>query len=485
MESSKIDNLRKILLLTAAVVAVFFSLYKLSESPSVWYDEGWYVQDAANIAVRGADGLQLTPGVVTHLAVTTVGYPLLYPMALWMRIFGTGILSARSLMALFILGLIIAAYFLAKRLYGPWMALGAVALLATFPPLFANGKSVLGEVPGMFYLLLCLIFLNLALGRPSRRKLFLLLSGLALGLCVATKPEFLIMLPAVAIGLLIELRRKRIDWKDIFLCAVFTLVPIILWLLIQFGGSDSLSGILTYYANPYHEKNLVATVIRNFTGMFKDPSTLYTLLIMAVWAVGLWLRQRAKKAVPAEEIISFIFSILIIGAFLRTAGIYRYLFPAQILALIFFPYSLNLFLQTISVKVNLSPSARKAVPVLLGILAFLGLYQCAFHSWVSDTYHSHKTAYWEDYFAHLDPRTSVFFYNTPEVVPFIHGDDYYQYLTPAAGPIGALGLEQIKAGKVDRIIIVAEGYKSDDPLFKLYDATTTPYKYDILFKKKK
>ena len=40
----------------------FFATYKLSESPSVWYDEGFYVQIASNLSTYGKYGLQLQPG---------------------------------------------------------------------------------------------------------------------------------------------------------------------------------------------------------------------------------------------------------------------------------------------------------------------------------------------------------------------------------------------------------------------------------------
>src|SRR4051812_24526042 len=195
MEHAQNKKLQTGLLIVLAAIAVFFSTYKLTEAPSFWYDEGWYFQHSANLVTTGVDGLQFAPGDIRHLSITTVAYPLIYPMALWMKVFGVSVGSARSLMALFILGLLAAAYFLSRRLFGPIGALVAVALLAVFPPLYANGKSMLGEVPGLLYLTLSLFFLDKALNGGTRRRLFISLAGLFIGLCAVTKPIFILAVP--------------------------------------------------------------------------------------------------------------------------------------------------------------------------------------------------------------------------------------------------------------------------------------------------
>ncbi|MCX6719013.1 MAG: hypothetical protein NTZ38_01410, partial [Candidatus Taylorbacteria bacterium] len=48
-------------------IGIFFSLYKLTESPPVWYDEGMYFQTAANLATENIDGMRLSPLTIFHL----------------------------------------------------------------------------------------------------------------------------------------------------------------------------------------------------------------------------------------------------------------------------------------------------------------------------------------------------------------------------------------------------------------------------------
>ena len=56
-------SMNKEILLVAALfcVALFFATYHLSESPPVWYDEGFYVQSAANLATLTVTGRMLSP----------------------------------------------------------------------------------------------------------------------------------------------------------------------------------------------------------------------------------------------------------------------------------------------------------------------------------------------------------------------------------------------------------------------------------------
>src|SRR3989344_7206246 len=122
-------SMNKEILLVAALfcVALFFATYHLTESPPVWYDEGFYVQSAANLAEQGHLGLQFAPGTIAQSALITVGYPLIYPLALWFQVFGADISSARFLMVVFILGFLAASYVLAR---GPFRRRDGVRAVA-------------------------------------------------------------------------------------------------------------------------------------------------------------------------------------------------------------------------------------------------------------------------------------------------------------------------------------------------------------------
>lgn len=476
--------MKRVALIALSILCLGFCLYRLTESPPFWYDEGWYVQTSTNLATTGIDGIQLQPGLIQHVPFLTVGYPLIYPLALWLKIFGLGVASARSLMVLFILGLCAASFFMIKRLYGTWPAIGALALLVTFPPLYGNGKSVLGEVPGMFYLLLFMLFFNIARNVPAKRAMWIIFAGLAAGLSIATKPMFLVLLPALLVGIGVEWRRGHIALKDIGIGVACTIVPIIVWFFIQFGGGH-LAGLLSFYANPYHETSLIHVLLANLRNIFTDLSTLYTMLILGVWSVALFLRLRSKDdahKASGEEIVAYVFSMLVFLAFLRIGYVYRYIFPAQVLALAFLWPSVDRIISK-AAEMSRRPKAMRTIGISLTvIIGLLGLYQLMFSSWVADSYSSHKSAFWQDYFSQVPASTSVFFYDTPEVIPFIHGRNYYQsLLTPAGNPTGPEELAVIGAGGADLVIAVTDKYQPlKDSLFSKYLVAEEAYKYSIL-----
>jgi 4-amino-4-deoxy-L-arabinose transferase-like glycosyltransferase len=469
------------LLILIFCAAGFFAMFHLKESPPVWYDEGFYVQSAANLATYGQTGLRVASDTIEPSSkMITVGYPLIYPLAGWFKIFGVSILAARSLMVLFILGFLLASYLLVKRLFNNKFVVGALMLLATIPTLYGNGKTVLGEVPGLLYLVLFLLFFNIAISSTTRKYLWLLFSGLFAGLCVVTKPTFLVLLPAIAVGVFMEWRRSTLNIKEILISVVAGIAPVIFWFFLQFQGGDSLSSILSYYANPYQLTDLFGVVIENIKRLFVGIGPLYLVVCMCVWIGALWMRWRDREKIQTEEIICVIFSVLIIAAYTRTPGWYRYLFEAQIISLLFFTYALFIVVKKWIHLVD----PKKLVTVCVAVLSIFGAYQVMFSSFVAESYHRNKTAFLESYFAAVSSTTSFFFYNVPEAVIFSRNTNYYQYINPAGGSIGEEQLSSITSGEVDRIILGTDEYtNSTKNAFMLYKVSTTTHDYTILERK--
>ena len=462
-------------------VGIFFSCFRLTESPSVWYDEGWYFQTSANLLAHGIDGIQLSPGNVQHIAILTVGYPLIYPLALWFQLFGTTILAARSLMVLFIMGLLLASYLFVRRILGPPIALAALALLVTFPPLYGNGKSVLGEVPGMMYFALFLLCFNVARSSVDKKIFWYILTGVCAGLCVSTKPVYLLLLPALAVGLFIEYRKSRLSKKETIYLSCAILVPMLVWAVVQFKIGTSFSEVFVHYANPYHLNNIFQTILSNIKLLFSDVGTLYTMFLMGVWALSIFFRLRARKSLLVEETVSFIFSVLVVLAYLRTGGLYRYLFYAQIAAIMFFPDAALFLTEKWSLKFW-KPHTRKIWIACMIVLCAASLYQVMFSSWVANFYSSHKTEFWQEYFSKLPATSSVFFYDTPEVVPFDTNGNYYQFLlAPAGSTIGSEQLSVLRSGKADIVIARTDSFtQNDGGIFDRYKEIQESYKYSIL-----
>jgi len=474
-------RLHALLLVLLFCVAGFFATYHLTESPPVWYDEGFYIQSAANLATYSQMGLRIEPGVIEPPSkLITVGYPLIYPLAGWFKVFGISVLSARSLMVLFILGFLFSSYLLARCLFNKDIALGVLALLVTLPTLYGNGKSVLGEVPGLMYLVLFLVCFAFARSSATKKYLWLILSGLLAGLCVATKPTFLLLLPAIAVGAFIEWKRNTFNIKELSVAVFVGFVPIVYWLVTQFRTGDSLYYIFSDYVNPYQIQDMFQIILINIGRLFTDAGPLYLTVILCIWAVALWIRQRRQEKIPTEEIIVLVFSLLTVASYVRTAGWYRYLFEAQALSLIFFPSAL--FIVAKSIIPNMGKIIVSAAVI---ILTALGAYQILFNSFVAESYNSHKTAFLEKYFSTDPSSASFFFYDVPEVASFDHSGNYYQYISPSGWPIGKEELVIIEKGIVDNIVARPNAYEGGkDTIFKLYTVEQTTHDYVFLKRNK-
>ncbi len=437
------------------LIAIFFGFFRLSESPPLNADEGYFIQSATNSAELGIQGLQLAPGYIDPLSTTnSSGYPLTYTLGLWFKVFGSGILNGRILMVFFLLGFVTLSFVLVRKMYGNTIAIAALALITTFPPLYGNGKAVMGEMPGMFFMIVSLFLFYCAIHATSRKTVWIMCAGIFAGLFIATKVAFILCIPALAVIAFVEWRRKSFSYRDIGVAVISALVPIVILIVSKFQPGDSLSTVLSFYANPSHVSNLSETVLKNAKALFTDVGPLYTTGMMSVWCVSLCIRWRARMRIASIEIAAFVFVVLNVLSFTRTAGFYRYLFPAQIISLVFFPHALS------SVFGELSRTLRvfkKPVVFIVGIvtLSVFGLYQLCFDSYVADAYDSHKIAELQAYFDTIPATTTVFFYNSEGLVPFFQGRNYYQYLmffNQEDWTAGSENLQVLMSGEADLIV---------------------------------
>ena len=180
------------LLLFTAVVVLFLSTYKISESPPIWMDEGIITQVAENVATQGVNGIQVAPGEFVSAGFVTTSYVVTYPIALFFNFFGVGLLQARAVMVLFLFAFFLVAYFLSKQQMQKTLAILSLLLLASFAPIYGNGKNVLGEIPGLVFLFAGLLGVGM-IERGVRTITLFVLTGLFFGLCVVTKPIFIFL----------------------------------------------------------------------------------------------------------------------------------------------------------------------------------------------------------------------------------------------------------------------------------------------------
>ncbi|OGG58876.1 hypothetical protein A2765_00655 [Candidatus Kaiserbacteria bacterium RIFCSPHIGHO2_01_FULL_56_24] len=472
------------LLLCLLAIVGFYATYRLTESPPTWYDEGIYIQVAESFSERGEQTIQVAPDEFKQVDFLTIGYPLIAPVALSLTLFDDSLLAARVPMVLFIVLAAFFAWLLLYRTLGPREALLGLALLATFPILYGNGKNVLGEVPGLFYAMLSLLALHRLQSRHFEGMGNYALLGLATGLVAATKPVFMLVPAAIGLVLLLNIRSIPLRSKNIAAALIAFIAPLALWMYLQFG-QVSPAAILAYYANPYGVASIPGTMAHNLLGFLTETTPLYAAALMSLWVLALLIRLYRREKISLVEQSAFAFSVLILFAYLRTAGWYRYLFQAMVFALMFTPHSLQIVAEAVGRHLAfVRPHAARITILVVAGLAMMQFYQLNYSSWVAEYYASTRTAKMIEYFSTYPENKSIFIYNSPAAIIFLPTKRYYQYLQPTdAISYGSEQLHLIEEGAPDMILIAPETYARDEALFDRYMESGMAAAYLILERK--
>lgn len=423
------------------VLVGFLAAYQLLESPPTWLDEGIIIQTALNTSLYGPHAqLQAAPGRLVSAGYVSTSYPATYPVALSFTLFGIGLLQARLVMVLFILALALAAYLFTSKEMAPWLSLAGLFLLASFAPLYGNGKNMLGEIPGLLYLVLFLFWVK-KIETKQANVLDFAVAGALLGLAVVTKPIFLLLLPPVGIVFLCSFEWFTV--KKVLAALVGFAVPVWVWLTVQFNG-ESVGQMLAIYANP-HSNSLGASVLHNALGFVTTVQPLYALLLLLTWLLSVAVRIWRKQPVSRAEYIAAGFALLVYSAYLRGAEYYRYFFLGEVLALLYLPKALEVL------RPKKIPQALLA-GFLVCLVAFQ-IYQCFGSSWVAEHYASRRTEALSTLRA-IDPSQSVFVYQAPEAVVFLPTHNYYQYLNILhVAIVGEDNVAALAKGAFDFVVI--------------------------------
>jgi 4-amino-4-deoxy-L-arabinose transferase-like glycosyltransferase len=449
---------------------LFFSTYKLSESPQTWIDEGLIIQTSQNLVTQGVYGFQISPGTLISPSFISTSYPVTFPIAASFWLFGVGLLQARIIMALFIMALVISLWFFIKENSG-WASFLPLLLIITFPPLYGQGKNVLGEVPGLFFLILATVFLQ-RIEQGKRKLRDTVLFGLFSGICIATKPIFIVLLPGFLLVCLLLYRKNLLKKDAIWLLAASFCIPIWGWIHFQFQSSDSIQRVLGYYSNP-HSLNVFNTIVVNLRDFLSHGHTLFAGLVFMLWTV-VFLRSAWNKQASLSETFLYVFSVLIWMNYFRNPPYYRYFFVAEVISLIF-------FIRNIYIIPPKKSLYKYCTSLFLVILIGFQLYGILLGSWVASAYQSHRTLIMRENIEAIPPTIPVFVYQSPEAVVFLKHTNYYQYFsgTPTT-EFGKTNLTLLEQGKPFLILTKADLVSKEPLLFSHYHVVQTFDRYVLL-----
>ncbi|MBI5140481.1 MAG: glycosyltransferase family 39 protein [Candidatus Vogelbacteria bacterium] len=416
----------RILLLVAFLVGIFLSTYKLTVSPPTWKDEGIIVQVAQNISRHGVYGVQVAPQEFVPAGFVTTGYTVILPVALFLKVFGEGLLQARSIMAIYLFCFFLLVYLLIKRGERCGPCIWAVWLLVSFAPLYGSGKSVLGEIPGTVFFLAFILCLRMIEVKYRGWWPMYLGAGIMAGLSMVTKPLFLIVVPVAVVLDYVDIK-SRLPLKNILVSIFWTVVTVIAWVFVQFPG-DSLYDILAIYSGNLSDVPLPNLIAENIYNTLTSLQPLYFLGLIVIWAVSLLWRKMNKEHVYVAESVAFYFSLVSLLAYLKTVGYFRYFLPGQIVALVYLPNSLFYLAEQAPSKLRVRFSFILLAKAILVILIIFQFYKTFFDSWVSDYYQITQTTDLGTVINSISADKKVLFCNVPEAVTFFGGRNYYQYV---------------------------------------------------------
>ena len=187
-------------MLIALAGLLFLVFYNLQNYPLTWFDEGSHLHVPKTLVKYGVYADYSSEGFRFYGPTVGIGPTVFLPIAAAFKAFGIGLIQARIVMALYLLAAVYCFYRLSLK-FGPSVfALTATILLVVSrgTALLEYGRQVLGEVPGLFFLVAGLIVWFNTWQKPKLVRL--IFAGLLLGLSTVTKNQYLLVIaPALLV----------------------------------------------------------------------------------------------------------------------------------------------------------------------------------------------------------------------------------------------------------------------------------------------
>lgn len=473
---------KKIIFFLVFALAIFLIVFRFTDTPKVWVDEGVFTETAKNLAWHGTLGLQTEPGKFFSMRnfLLSTSYPVIFPVATSFSLFGTGIWQARLPMLIYMFGLVIVFYLFVKKRHGFYPAILSVLLLISFSPFYGNGRPVQGEVPGLFFLSLGALLLLFWEESNFKSWKWALLSGLSLGLSASTKPIFLILIPMAAFVVFVFWFKKIEAKKMLLVLGSGFILPVLFWVYIHFPTikeiMEFISNIMYFSSNHGSESSLFQTILTNFSKFFTESTPILFFIIFLTIIFSLAHRFYIKRELNLKisEIFILLFIIFNWLGFLLGTGWYRYFFPAHILLYLMFPTAVLILSKDIK-----KGSLNKLFLIISIMLVVFQFFHLIFLSDTSFAAKRTRNVELTAVLAEIDPSKKVFFNGSIEALVFFKGNNYSQYLN--MGFLKA-GKENFLGNSNYDVILTDASQKDNRFLLSCYDKKSVSRYF--LFQKK-
>lgn len=310
------------------LLGAFFCLRELGTFPAAWTDDSLFMIIARQVAQGEGYTLPLLTNLWPYPYILAVGPPLIFPVALAIKLFGFSVAAARVPMVAYIALSACTAYVFTRKISGREAACWATALFLSLSTFINTGKTVMGEVPGFFFLLLGL-YLLLDTERSWKKDIGI---GLLLGLAVLTKLTYGLVYPALGLAWLAAAAYK--DTKELRSLTLIGLVAVAVyapWRLLEMSSFTGLSKDFAFLFSGEESEGF--QILHGNLGLLLRAQYLYYGAMLLLGGAGLW-RVRTQLPRSLWILLSTIITLCTLY-FLSSFGWYRHLLPAHLLLIPF------------------------------------------------------------------------------------------------------------------------------------------------------
>ena len=405
---------------------LIFSLMTLTTKPRLWYDEGLNIEVARNISYSNIVEAQIAPNVFSEQTVRmfqATGYPVTIPLAIFFKVFGFGAVQARLYMLLWVTLTLFAVLWIIQRFFGKDEALLALLLIVTFAPFHDNGRTVIGEIPGFFFLLTGFYFL-------FRQKVFFM-GGLLFGLAAAAKISvYLALIPALFFYFIIT--EREAFYKNLIKVYSGMAISMILEIFFVMAKPFSVSGwreAFALFKNPFGES--VSPFVYIFENVRNIPQTTtlvyFFLIVIIIGAIIFYRKHTLSKDASFKHFIVFsgVYSLFAFLYYLKSPGWLRYLIAVELLILILLPVVLKRFLDGIGSK------RRWIYCLIIPVVIFQGFHLIT----RADIFYSKDEQSIVSLVGEKFQGESIGVFNIPQIGAFIPENQKYQFFKMVGVPL--------------------------------------------------
>ncbi|MAS32550.1 MAG: glycosyl transferase [Anaerolineaceae bacterium] len=309
----------------------FLLLFRLGDYPAPWYDEGSHLHVAKNLAVNGIYADFSSEGLRYYGPAVGVGPTVMLPIAGLFRLTDVSIPLARLVIVAYAFLAIMTLAALGSRITDIRLGIVAAVLLVLTPgaEFVFNARNVLGEVPGLFFVVAG-FWLWFKSGKLSLIRLVGV--GTLMGLACITKNQYaLIVLPSLLLMWIADLvRYRQRGWRYFVIPGVVAGVIFFAWtyvVLIALGGGEFSENLTTLREASAGAFFLFGVDEMEKAGRFLTDNGVYGAILIPALLYGAFLSLRRTEASQRWGMLT-IFMLVSTGLFVSSLAWPRYAFPA-------------------------------------------------------------------------------------------------------------------------------------------------------------